>query len=115
MSSSGRSIPTCKSGSRWSKQRFLNLVQWKLYAAALPNYAEVVFVNCSRPESAWSRRTVAVYCHTITEADRAAAAPFIARAIDIVAHVDRYPLYVKGRSRWCFYVGCPYCRDDTPR
>ena len=104
-----------KTGSRWSKQRFLDLVQWKLYAAALPDYAEVVFVNCSRPESAWSRRTVAVYCHTITEADRAAAAPFIARAIDIVAHVDRYPLYVKGRSRWCFYVGCPYCRDDTPR
>ena len=104
-----------KTGSRWSKQRFLDLVQWKLYAAALPDYAEVVFVNCSRPESAWSRRTAAVYRHTITEADRAAAAPFIRRAIDIVAHIDRYPLYVKGRSRWCFYIGCPYCRDDTPR
>src|SRR5947209_2019225 len=32
-----------KTGSSWSKQRFLDLVQWKLYAAALPNYTEVVF------------------------------------------------------------------------
>ena len=104
-----------KTGSVWSKRRFLDLVQWKLYAAALPDYAEVVLVNCSGPESTWSQRTVAVYRHAITEQDRAAARPFIARAIDIVEHIDRYPLYVKGRSRWCFYVGCPYCRPDAPR
>lgn len=104
-----------KTGSVWNAQRFLDLVQWKLYAAALPDYVEVVFVNCSRSEAAWSRSTVAVYSHTITDADRAAATTFIAKAIHIVEHVDRYPLYVRGRSRWCFYVGCPYCRDDAPR
>ncbi len=104
-----------KTGSVWSKQRFLDLVQWKLYAAALPDYAEVVFVNCTGSESTWSPRTVAVYRHTITEQDRATAGPFIARAIDIVEHIDRYPLYVKGRSPWCFYSGCPYCSNATPR
>ncbi len=98
-----------KTGSVWSKQRFLDHVQWKLYAAALPHYAEVVFVNCSRPERSWTTRNVRVYRHTITAADRAAAEPFIALAIDIIAHIDQYPLYVRGRSRWCFYRGCPYC------
>ena len=102
-----------KTGSAWSKQRFLDLVQWKLYAAALPDYDEVVFVNCARPEPAWSRSNVSVYRHAITEQDRAAARPFIAKAIEIIAHIDRYPLYVRGRSRWCFYRGCPYCRGET--
>ena len=98
-----------KTGSAWSKQRFLALVQWKLYAAALPDYTDVVFVNCSRPERYWTASNVTVYRHTITAEDRAAAQPFIARAIDIIEHIDQYPLTVKGRSRWCFYRGCPYC------
>jgi hypothetical protein len=83
-----------KTGSAWSKQRFLDLVQWKLYASALPDYTEVVFVNCSRPEQYWTKSSVRVYRHTITEVDRAAARRFIARAIDIIERIDLYPLYV---------------------
>ena len=37
-----------KTGSVWSTQRFLDRVQWKLYAAALPPYKEVDLVNCAR-------------------------------------------------------------------
>lgn len=104
-----------KTGSVWSKQRFLDLIQWRLYASALPGYSEVVFVNCSSNEQHWTTNNVRVYRHTITEQDRAAARPFIARAIDIIEHIDHYPLHVKARSRWCFYLGCPYCKDDQDR
>lgn len=104
-----------KTGSVWSKQRFLDLVQWKLYAACLPEYSEVVFVNCSSNEQYWTKGNVRVFRHTITELDRAAARPFIKKAIDVIEHLDRYPLYVKGRSRWCFYDGCPYCSEQRPR
>ncbi len=64
-----------KTGSSWSKQRFIDLVQWKLYAAALPDYAEVVFVNCPRSERYWRASNVRVYRHTITEADRRPPGP----------------------------------------
>ena len=54
-----------KTGSRWGLQRFLELAQWKLYAAALPDYREVVFVNCPGSPETWSRARVAVFRHRI--------------------------------------------------
>ena len=44
-----------KTGARWGRQRFLELAQWQLYAAALPDYREVVFVNCPGSPETWSR------------------------------------------------------------
>ena len=85
-----------KTGARWSRQRFLDLAQWQLYAAALPDYREVVFVSC--PGSPENREFARV---------------FIERAIGIIRHIDSYPLTVRGRSRWCSYIGCPYCEDGA--
>jgi hypothetical protein len=101
-----------KTGSHWSKDRFLRLVQWKLYAVARPAYTDVVFVNCPASERAWTPRSIAVYTHRITERDKAEAQAFIDHALDVIAHLDQQKLYVNGRSKYCFYQGCPYCSAD---
>jgi hypothetical protein len=102
-----------KTGSRWGRQRFLELAQWKLYAAALPDYREVVFVNCPGSPETWSRASVALFRHRIRPENREFARVFIERAIGIIRHIDSYPLKVRGRSRWCSYIGCPYCEDGA--
>lgn len=102
-----------KTGSRWGLQRFLELAQWKLYAAALPDYREVVFVNCPGAPETWSRERVALFRHRIRPENREFARVFIEHAIGIIRHIDSYPLNVRGRSRWCSYIGCPYCENGA--
>ena len=70
-------------------------------------------MNCPGSPETWSRESVAVFRHRIRPENRAFARIFIERAIGIIRHIDSYPLKVRGRSRWCAYIGCPYCEDGA--
>ena len=70
-------------------------------------------MNCPGSPETWSRESVALFRHRIRPENREFARVFIERAIGIIRHIDSYPLKVRGRSRWCSYIGCPYCADGA--
>ncbi len=98
-----------KFGKRWSLGDFAKLPQWKLYSLGKPNYKRVWFVNAPLDPNLWMKETVRVYNTDITEKHKREAAEFINKAIYIIDHIKEQELHKDFKSRWCWYIDCPYC------
>lgn len=98
-----------KTGVRWSVGDFARLVQWKLYALGMPEYKNMWFFNSPRNPEEWNAGNTRIYNIEITEDHKKQARDFIDKAIYIIEHIKDYPLKTEKFSRWCNYVGCPYC------
>lgn len=90
------------SSTPWGIAKFYNLVQWKIYALS-GDYQEAVFVTCTRDV-----RKVAKYSTPILPKHRDEAIAFIKKGIAIIESGD-FSYKSSGRSRYCNYIGCPYC------
>ena len=104
-----------KSGKRWSLGDFFKTDQWRLYAWALPEtYREVYLVNVPRQVDQWSANTIKVYNTTVTPPDLKKAEDFLQRVINTIENINiridaEMANRTPGRSRWCYYQGCPFC------
>lgn len=98
-----------KFGKRWSPGDFAKLAQWKLYAVGKPDYKKVWFVNAPIDPNLWNQDTVRIFNIDITPKHLEEAKQFIEKSIYIIDHIKEQELHRDFRSRWCYYIDCPYC------
>lgn len=97
------------SGTPWSMGQFSSLMQWRIYGLATPTAKSIYLVNTPRDPKLWSERTIKIFNSDITEADRQKALSWIQKGIDVIENIGDYNLFPEKKSRWCFFVNCPYC------
>lgn len=102
-----------KSGANWSTSRFMNLAQWKIYSLAYPDYKKVWFVNTPKTDpSTWLPNEIIMFNADINDTHKEQAREFISSAIEVIDNIDKYMKDYKKpdyRSRYCYYIGCPWC------
>jgi len=90
------------SSTPWTLGKFYQLTQWKIYALS-GDYTEAVFITGTR-----DLKRMAVYKTAITEKHKQEAVAWIKKGISIIEAGD-FSYTGNGRSRWCNYIGCPFC------
>jgi len=100
-----------KTGKSWSVGEFARLVQWKLYAVGEPKYKKIYFVNAPRDPEIWMPETIKIFAQDLTPEHAKAAQDFITKAIDIIEHIKEQTLNIPYKSRYCYYIDCPFCES----
>lgn len=109
------------SGTPWTLSRFANLAQWKCYALGLPDYKKIFLVNVPRTADLWNDSTIKIFNKDITDIDKQQAWDFINKGISILENISeeveremdiKDASNYKGRSRYCFYIGCTWCEGE---
>lgn len=107
-----------KFGKPWSAGEFARLVQWKLYAIGRPEYTKIWFVNAPKEPEAWNNTSIKIYNMDILQSHKDEAWLFIRKALAVIENIKEEVEKAeelkkekgwRGRSRFCFYIGCEWC------